>query len=73
MKNGVIDLRSDTLSMPTEEMLQSVLTAELGDDSRDGHRRGAGPSQSLMSRLSALSRPPPLNRSRPRSRKRSSG
>jgi len=36
MSNGVIDLRSDTLSMPTEEMLQSVLTAELGDDSRDG-------------------------------------
>jgi threonine aldolase len=36
MANGVIDLRSDTLSMPTEEMLQSILTAELGDDSRDG-------------------------------------
>jgi len=36
MNNGVIDLRSDTLSMPTEEMLQSILTAELGDDSRDG-------------------------------------
>ena len=36
MNNGVVDLRSDTLSMPTEEMLQSILTAELGDDSRDG-------------------------------------
>ena len=32
----MIDLRSDTLSMPTEEMLQSILTARLGDDSRDG-------------------------------------
>lgn len=33
---SVIDLRSDTLSMPTEEMLRSILTAPLGDDSRDG-------------------------------------
>jgi threonine aldolase len=32
----VIDLRSDTLSMPTDEMLRSILTAKLGDDSRDG-------------------------------------
>ncbi|MFC1575998.1 threonine aldolase family protein, partial [Gemmatimonadota bacterium] len=32
----MIDLRSDTLSLPTEEMLQSSLTAPLGDDSRDG-------------------------------------
>jgi threonine aldolase len=31
-----IDLRSDTLTLPTEEMLRSVLTAPLGDDSRDG-------------------------------------
>jgi threonine aldolase len=36
MDSPVIDLRSDTLSMPTEEMLQSVLSAPLGDDSRDG-------------------------------------
>lgn len=36
MTNHVIDLRSDTLSMPTEEMLRSILTAKLGDDSRDG-------------------------------------
>ena len=32
----VIDLRSDTLSMPTEEMLEAIKTAKLGDDSRDG-------------------------------------
>ena len=39
MHDAVIDLRSDTLSMPTEEMLQSVQTAALGDDSRDGGGR----------------------------------
>ena len=36
MHDSIIDLRSDTLSLPTEEMLQSTLTAPLGDDSRDG-------------------------------------
>ena len=36
MSHATIDLRSDTLSLPTEEMLQSVQTAALGDDSRDG-------------------------------------
>lgn len=36
MAEHTIDLRSDTLTLPTEEMLQSILTAKLGDDSRDG-------------------------------------
>jgi threonine aldolase len=36
MSGTVIDLRSDTLSMPTKEMLESIQTAALGDDSRDG-------------------------------------
>jgi len=36
MNTGSIDLRSDTLSMPTSEMLHSIQTAALGDDSRDG-------------------------------------
>jgi threonine aldolase len=36
MADGVVDLRSDTLTLPTEEMLESILTAPLGDDSRDG-------------------------------------
>jgi len=36
MQNTTIDLRSDTLSLPTEEMLRSTLSARLGDDSRDG-------------------------------------
>ena len=31
-----IDLRSDTLTKPTEAMLERMRTAELGDDSRDG-------------------------------------
>lgn len=32
----MIDLRSDTLSLPTPDMLASMATAKLGDDSRDG-------------------------------------
>ena len=36
MERRVIDLRSDTLSMPTVEMLEAIRTAKLGDDSRDG-------------------------------------
>ena len=34
--NGVIDLRSDTVTLPTEEMLERMQRAPLGDDSRDG-------------------------------------
>ena len=30
--NELIDLRSDTVTKPTEEMLQAMLEAELGDD-----------------------------------------
>lgn len=36
MSQPLIDLRSDTLSLPTPEMLASMTTAKLGDDSRDG-------------------------------------
>ena len=32
----MIDLRSDTLTLPTEEMREAMARAELGDDSRDG-------------------------------------
>jgi len=32
----MIDLRSDTLTLPTEEMREAMRRAELGDDSRDG-------------------------------------
>jgi threonine aldolase len=32
----MIDLRSDTVTLPTDEMRQAMLRAELGDDSREG-------------------------------------
>jgi len=32
----IIDLRSDTVTLPTKEMLESILDAELGDDGREG-------------------------------------
>src|SRR5436190_7037991 len=32
----MIDLRSDTVTQPTAEMLAAMSTARLGDDSRDG-------------------------------------
>src|SRR3954471_7241967 len=32
----MIDLRSDTVTLPTEEMREAMLRAELGDDSREG-------------------------------------
>ena len=32
----MIDLRSDTVTLPTEEMRAAMRRAELGDDSRDG-------------------------------------
>lgn len=36
MPQRLVDLRSDTLSLPTDQMLRSMSTARLGDDSRDG-------------------------------------
>ena len=30
----MIDLRSDTLTLPTKEMLETILSAPLGDDGR---------------------------------------
>jgi threonine aldolase len=32
----MIDLRSDTITLPTDEMLEAMHRAELGDDARDG-------------------------------------
>jgi len=32
----IVDLRSDTVTLPTQEMLESILDAELGDDGRNG-------------------------------------
>ncbi|MGQ9516772.1 MAG: GntG family PLP-dependent aldolase [Anaerolineae bacterium] len=36
MPERIMDLRSDTLSQPTPAMLEAILSARLGDDSRDG-------------------------------------
>ena len=37
----MVDLRSDTISMPTREMLETILEAKLGDDGRtDSKGRG---------------------------------
>jgi threonine aldolase len=36
LENAVIDLRSDTVTRPTEAMLAAMQEATLGDDSRDG-------------------------------------
>ena len=37
----MIDLRSDTLTLPDEPMLRTILTAQLGDDGRlDAEGRG---------------------------------
>ena len=35
-KQPMIDLRSDTVTLPTEEMREAMRRAELGDDSREG-------------------------------------
>ena len=38
---SIIDLRSDTLSLPDRHMLETILTAPLGDDGRlDENNRG---------------------------------
>ncbi|MEG1932267.1 MAG: beta-eliminating lyase-related protein, partial [Pygmaiobacter sp.] len=39
-----IDLRSDTLTLPTSEMLQVMLQAPLGDDGRAKGTKGEDPS-----------------------------
>jgi threonine aldolase len=44
----MIDLRSDTITLPTEEMREAMRAAELGDDSREGD-----PTVRKLERLSA--------------------
>jgi threonine aldolase len=36
MTLSLIDLRSDTVTLPTERMREAMASAPLGDDSRDG-------------------------------------
>lgn len=40
----MIDLRSDTLTLPTAEMLQAMLEAKLGDDGRTRGHKGEDPT-----------------------------
>jgi len=48
----MIDLRSDTVTMPTPEMLETILTAKLGDD---GRRRADGTGgDETVNRLEAM-------------------
>jgi len=51
----MIDLRSDTLTMPTKEMLESILSARLGDDGRtDASGRGEDQTINELEDLAAL-------------------
>ena len=50
----MIDLRSDTLSQPTPEMLETILTAPLGDDDRTHELgRGEDPTVNELENLAA--------------------
>lgn len=49
----VIDLRSDTLTTPTEEMLKCMLAAKLGDDGRLNGEKGEDPTAIQLETLAA--------------------
>jgi len=50
----IIDLRSDTLTMPDREMLETIMTAELGDDGRlDANGRGEDRTINKLEDMSA--------------------
>lgn len=49
-----IDLRSDTLTLPNKEMLETIMTAELGDDGRlDSNGRGEDKTINKLEDMSA--------------------
>ncbi|WZL72384.1 GntG family PLP-dependent aldolase [Clostridiaceae bacterium 35-E11] len=51
----MIDLRSDTLTLPEEEMLQTILSAKLGDDGRvDQNGRGEDLTVNKLEDLAAM-------------------
>lgn len=51
----MIDLRSDTLTLPSEEMLKTILFAKLGDDGRTDRRgRGEDPTVNELEDLAAM-------------------
>jgi len=50
---NVVDLRSDTLTTPTEEMLQYMIKAKVGDDGRANGLKGEDPTVIELERLAA--------------------
>src|SRR5438477_13001042 len=57
VSNVMIDLRSDTLTLPTQDMQEAMRRAELGDDSRDGDptvRRLEGMSAAMTGKEAAV-------------------
>ena len=51
----IIDLRSDTLTLPTQPMLATILTAELGDDGRlDANGRGEDKTINKLEDMAAV-------------------
>lgn len=50
----MIDLRSDTVTLPTKEMLQTILESPLGDSGRwDASRKGEDPTVNEAEKLAA--------------------
>ena len=48
----MLDLRSDTLTLPDRAMLETILTAKLGDDGRVGETgRGEDPTVNALEDL----------------------
>lgn len=51
--SSVIDLRSDTLSLPTPEMISAMAEAELGDDGREAGGKGEDPTVNRLEMVAA--------------------
>ncbi|WP_303296525.1 threonine aldolase family protein [Pyramidobacter piscolens] len=54
LRHSIIDLRSDTLTLPTTDMLQTILTSQFGDSGRwDAERRGEDPTVNKLEDMAA--------------------
>lgn len=52
--NSTIDLRSDTLTLPTTDMLQTIFTSQFGDSGRwNAERRGEDPTVNKLEDMAA--------------------
>lgn len=49
----VVDLRSDTLTLPTEEMMECMQKAKMGDDGRTNGLKGEDPTAAALEMLAA--------------------